>query len=145
MFLIELQIAFVGVIVSSLFAALGLILNYRALRRSNRIAVSSRLAELCNLLSDEMKALSELRLLFMRQLEQSEKHNVSSETAQKNLAEVENRQSVISGQIETVTQCFDDLDGVDPAEVDAMICKAILEKGVHEHAIDYARRGKLAR
>jgi len=80
---IETKIALLGLFITSVLAVIGLFLNYVAMRRSNRIAVSTKLAEASKLLSDELVAVCRATKLLGNDLKEAEKHPESEARSNK--------------------------------------------------------------
>jgi len=80
---IETQIALFGLCITSVFSVAGLFLNFLALRQSNRLAISSKLAEASQILSDELVSVSRAKQLLKSELVEAEKHPDSVDKAKK--------------------------------------------------------------
>ena len=81
--MIDIDARTVAAFGSSLFAAIGLLLNFSVMRRNNRIAVSSKLTELSKLLSDELVARVEMHRLIVKELEEAKTYPDQAVAAQK--------------------------------------------------------------
>jgi len=118
-------VAIIGILCSSTFAAIGLTFNFLATRRSNRIAVSTKLAELSKLLSDELMERVEMLKLLEKELKETAEYAVRSIAAPKITSLKEQieanlkRQDEIDGETEYLEKAFLDLDKVDVGGVDA--------------------------
>jgi hypothetical protein len=125
----ELIIAITGIGISSFIALVGLYLNYLALRQSNRIAVSTKLAEASKLLSDELIALVRSYQAYKAELKETEaRPDTSDDKVQKKIASLKllinnslKRQNEIDAETVEIQSMFSQLNKVDPGNVDAKI------------------------
>lgn len=125
----ELIIAITGIGISSFIALVGLYLNYLALRQSNRIAVSTKLAEASKLLSDELIALVRSYQAYKAELRDTEERpDTSDEKVQNKIASLKlliknslERQNEIDAETVEIQSMFSQLDKVNPGSVDAKI------------------------
>ena len=122
-------VAIIGIVCSSIFAACGLILNFIVTRRSNRIATSTKLAELSKLLSDELLHRVEMLRLLQNELKEAEEYPDQAVAAQKVASlkqQIETnleRQGEIDQETDYVENAFLNLDKVNIAGVDAQISR----------------------
>jgi len=123
-------VAIVGIAFSSIFAAIGLLLNFFAILRSNRIAVSTKLAELSKLLSDELVARVEMYVLLKRELREAQEYP-DPEIAAPKIEELKKsmevnlkRQAELDAETKYLEGAFLHLDKVDIGGVDAQIARS---------------------
>ncbi len=145
---IKTKIALIGIAISALFAAGGLILNFYAVRKNNRITVSTKLAEASKLLSDELVAKCRSWQLYRKELSEAEAHPESEERTNKiaslkkliddNLA----RQKEIDKETDELDGLFGELDRVDPGAVDKAICQSYRRQSHAKSSLDLAQRLK---
>lgn len=141
-------VAIIGIALSSIFAALGLFLNFLAVRKNNRIAVSTKLAELSKLLSDELVARVRMYQMLTAELNEAQAHPNTEEAApkiaalkqsiEKNLA----RQSKLDQETEKLEKAFLELDSVDVGGVDAEIARSYRFQRVATSTLGYAEQIK---
>jgi len=118
-------VAIIAIISSSTFAAIGLLLNFVALRRNNRIAVSTKLAELSKLITDELIDRVNMLKLCEAELEVAEAYPdkvVSAPKVESLKMQIEanlKRQNELDQEAEYLEKALSDLDNVDIAGVDA--------------------------
>lgn len=142
-------VAIVGVAFSSVFAAIGLLLNFFAIRRSNRIAVATKLAELSKLLSDELVARVEMYGLLKTELREAQEYP-HPEIAPKieglrNSMEVNlKRQAELDAETKYLEEAFLHLDKVDIGGVDAQIARSYRFHKIAESGLGFAEKLKHA-
>ncbi len=124
------KIALIGIAISSLLAVVGIYLNFSAVRKNNRIIVSTKLAEGYKLLSDELIALCRSYPMYKRDLKEAEAHP-ESEARTKKISVlntlIENnlkRQEEIDEHTQEIERLFSKLDKVDPGMIDAAISRS---------------------
>lgn len=140
-------IAILGIGASSLLAVIGLFLNYVALRRANRIAVSTRLAEASRLLSDELVA--SIRLHSLCETELREAENIHASTTgrseqkitglKQTISNCLSRQVQIDKETKQIEMMFLKLNAVDPGVVDAMIARSYRLQAKALGLLEYAK------
>lgn len=140
----------VGIAVSGIFAGLGLLFNYRAMRRNNRIAVSTKLAELSKLVSNELVARVEMYGLLKRELLEAKNYSDSDsataiqkiEGLQKSMDINLKRQAELDKETKYLEEAFQHLDGVDIGGVDARIARLYRFQKIAESGLGQAEKLK---
>lgn len=139
---IETRIALFGLCLTSVFAVVGLFLNFLALRQSNRLAISSKLAEASKILSDELVSVSRARQLLLSELKEAEKHPNSPDKARKVAAlsrlinEKTNRQQEIDHDQQVISTLFRSLENVSPAQIDEIISVSYSKQAIAKSSLD---------
>lgn len=141
-------IALIGISTSSILAITGLFLNLMAVRRNNRIAVSTRLAEASKLLTDELVALCQAYQMYGNELKEAETYP-ESEARTKKISGLNSlikknleRQNHIDEETNIISGLFNKLDSVDPGEVDAMISESYRMQSIAISSLEIAREIK---
>lgn len=147
--MIEVDARDVAAIGSSLFAAIGLLLNFRVMRRNNRIAVSSKLTELSKLLSDELVARVEMHRLIAKELEEAKAYPDHA-TAAKKVRSLEDlldknikRQNELDSETKYLEEAFLNLDKVNVGGLDAKIAQSYRTQRFAESTLTFAEKLKL--
>ena len=147
--MIDIDARTVAAVGSSLFAAIGLLLNFSVMRRNNRIAVSSKLTELSKLLSDELVARVEMHRLIVKELEEAKAYPDQAVAAQKvrSLEDLRdkniNRQNELDSETKYLEEAFLNLDKVDVGGLDAKIAQSYRTQRVAESTLSFSEKLKL--
>ncbi len=149
--MIELDVRTIALVGSSLFAAIGLLLNFSVTRRNNRIAVSSKLSELSKLLSDELVARVEMHSLLTNELEEAKAYPDQAVAAEKvrsleeSLRRNIKRQNDLDSETKYLEEAFLNLDKVDIGGLDAKIAQSYRTQRVAESTLSFSEKRKLQR
>ena len=140
-------VTIVGIAFSSIFAAIGLLLNFFAIRRSNRIAVATKLTELSKLLSDELVARVEMYGLLKRELREAQQYPnpeiAPKIEALKNSMEINlQRQAELDAETKYLEEAFLHLDRVDIGGVNAQIARSYRFQKIAESGLGLAEKLK---
>ena len=147
--MIELDARTIAVVCSSLFAAIGLLLNFSVTRRNNRIAVSSKLSELSKLLSVELVARVEMHSLLKKELEEAKAYPDQAVAAEKVRSLEESlhrnikRQNELDSETQYLEEAFLNLDKVNIGGLDAKIAQSYRTQRVAESTLSFAEKQKL--
>ncbi|MGZ8194665.1 MAG: hypothetical protein ACXWTH_03465 [Methylosarcina sp.] len=147
--MIEIDIRTVTLVCSSLFAGIALLLNFRVARRSNRIAVSSKLTELSKLLSDELVARVEMHRLLEKELKEAKSYPDQAIAAEKvrslqeSLERNIKRQNELDSETDYLEKAFLNLDKVDIGGLDAKIARSYRMQRIAESTLSFAEKLKL--
>lgn len=145
---LELIIAIAGIGISSVIAIIGLFQNALAVRKSNRIAISTKLVEGSKLLSDELTARCRSYQLYLAELKEAEAHPVSEARTKKiaNLKQLieqsEQRQKEIDKHLDQIQELFKKLDTVEPGILDAAIARSYGQQVLARSSLDMAKELK---
>lgn len=141
-------VTIVGIAFSSILATIGLLLNFKAMRRNNRIAVSTKLAELSKLLSDELVTRVEMYGLMKKELEDAQSYP-DTEIAAPKIAKLQElieanlkRQSELDAKTKYLEDAFLNLDKVDVGGVDAQIARSYRFQRIAESGLGLAKQLK---
>lgn len=143
-------VAIVGIAFSSLFAAIGLLLNFFAILRSNRIAVATKLAELSKLLSDELVARVEMYGLLKMELREAQEYPdpviaaPKIEGLKKSMEVNLKRQAELDAETKYLEEAFLRLDNVDIGGIDAQIARSYRFHKIAESGLGLAEKLKHA-
>jgi len=147
---IHTKVTIIGITFSSLFAAIGLLLNFCAIRRSNRIAVATKLAELSKLLSDELVAREEMYVMLERELREAQRYpdpeiaTPKIEGLRKSMEINLKRQAELDVETKYLEEAFLHLDKVDIGGVDAQIARSYKFHKIAESGLGRAEKLKRA-
>lgn len=146
--MIEIDTRTILLAASSIFAGIGLLLNFNAARRSNRIAVSSKLADLSKLLSDELVARGEMHSLISKELKEAKEYPDKSkaegkiqqlqELLEKNLK----RQKELDSETEYLEEAFVNIDKVNVGGLDAKIAQSYRMQAISKSTLSFAEKKK---
>jgi hypothetical protein len=145
---IDIDVKTLAVVCSSLFAAVGLLLNFRVTRRNNRIAVSTKLAELSRLISYDLIARVQMHRLLVKELEEAKAHPDQTiaagkiDSLEKSLSQSRSRQSELDAETDYLDEAFMTLDKVDVGRLDAKIAQSYRAQRLAESILDYAKEKK---
>lgn len=144
----ETKIALLGISVSALFAAVGLILNFLAVRKNNRITVSTKLVEASKLLSNELMALVHSYKMYKSELQSAQAHPDSGVRTTK-IANLEKliednlaRQKENDKLTDQIDSFFHDLDGVDPGAIDKAISFSYRKQSLALSSLEFSKEVK---
>lgn len=147
--MIDIYIRTIALVCSSLFAGFALILNFTVSRRSNRIAVSSKLTELSKLLSDELIAIVNMKRLIENELKEAKKYPNQS-VAEKKIQSLEDslernmkRQDEIDHETKYLEEAFLNLDKVNIGGLDAKISRSYRMNRIAESSLILAEKLKI--
>jgi len=138
-------VTIVGIALSSIIATIGLVLNARAIQRSNRIAASTKLAELSKLLSDELVVRVEMYGLLKSELREAEEYpdpeiaNPKIEALKKSMEINLKRQSKLDEETKYLEEALHHLDKVDIGGIDAQIARSYRFHKIAESGLGQAK------
>ncbi len=142
-----IDIRTVTLVCSILFAGIALLLNFGVARRSNRIAVSSKLTELSKLLSDELVARVEMHSLLEKELKEAKSYPDQAIAAEKvrflqeSLERNIKRQNELDSETDYLEKAFLNLDKVDIGGLDAKIARSYRMQRIAESTLTGLTQG----
>lgn len=148
---VETKIALIGLCITSIFAVIGLFLNFLALRQNNKIAVSTKLAEASKILSDELVAVCSTAKLIEKELKEAETYPDSEQKVQKiaGLKDLLNkklaRQKEIDLQQDEISMLFKNLSKISPGQADEAISISYSARALSKSSHDLVKEIKNGR
>jgi len=145
---LESAISLFGIATGSIIAIIGLFQNASAMRRHNKIAISTKLVEASKLLSDELVARCRSYQLYINELADTEKHPDTDEKSKKIAglkSLIENnlkRQEEIDCHTKEVHEMFSNLDKLDPGKLDAGIARSYRQQSLAASSLDLVKEIK---
>lgn len=141
--MIEIDPRTIAIVGSSVFAGIALLLNFSVVRRSNRIAVSTKLTELSKLLSDELVARVKMHRHLERELKDAKNYPDQAVAAKKirslneSLERNVTRQNELDTETDYLEEAFSNLDKVDIGGLDAKISRSYRMQRIAESALSF--------
>ncbi|MHB9102266.1 MAG: hypothetical protein ACYC2E_12210, partial [Sulfuricella sp.] len=135
-------------VISSIFAAIGLLLNFYAILKSNRIATATKLTELSKLLSDELVARVEMYQILKRELREAQEYSDPEiaapkiEALNKSMEINLKRQAELDVETKYLEEAFLHLGKVDIGGVDAQITRSYRFHKIAESGLGLAEKLK---
>ncbi len=145
---VESTIAIAGITISSVIAIIGLFQNAIAVRKSNRIAISTKLVEASKLLTDELTARCRSYQLYLVALKEADAYPESEAKTKKieNLRQLigksELRQKEIDEHLDQIQKLFRELDTVEPGILDSAIARSYGQQVLAASSLDMVKELK---
>ena len=145
---LETAITLFGIATGSVIAIVGLFQNAAAMKRHNRISISTKLVEASKLLNDELVSRCRSYQLYLNELAEAEKHP-DSEAKTKKVAGLQSliegslaRQKELDQHIAEVQGMFANLDKIDPGRLDASIALSYQHQTLAASSLDLVKEIK---
>ncbi|MEK6662378.1 MAG: hypothetical protein AABY73_00800 [Pseudomonadota bacterium] len=145
---LETAITLFGIVTGSVIAIVGLFQNAAAMKRHNRISISTKLVEASKLLNDELVSRCRSYQLYLNELAEAEKHP-GSEVKTKKIAGLQSliegslaRQKELDQHIAEVQGMFANLDKIDPGRLDASIALSYQHQTLATSSLDLVKEIK---
>ena len=141
-------IAISGIAISSIIAIVGLFLNASAIRKNNRIAISTKLVEGSKLLGDELTSRCKSYQLYLAELKATEDYpdsdakNKKVERLHELIEKSEQRQKEIDGHLDEIQELFTKLDTVEPGILDSAISRSYGQQTLAASSLDLTKELK---
>jgi chaperonin cofactor prefoldin len=142
------KIAIIGIAISSIIAIIGLFQNAAAIRKNNRIAISTKLVEGSKLLHDELNSKCRSYQLYLSELKAAEAHPHSDaktkkiESLQDLIQKSIQRQEEIDGHLDEIQELFTKLDTVEPGILDSAIARSYGQQTLAASSLDLVKEIK---
>lgn len=145
---LESSIAIISIVISATLAIVALLQNASAVRKSNRIAMSTKLVEASKLLSDELTASCRSYQLYITEMKEAEARPDSDVKKKKvnNLRELihhsERRQKELDDHLKEIQELFKKLDSVDTGILDSAISRSYGNQKLAASSLELAKELK---
>lgn len=145
---LETAISLFGIATGSVIAIIGLFQNAAAMKRHNRISISTKLVDASKLLNDELVSRCRSHRLYLNELAEAEKHP-DSEAKTNKVAGLQflikgslARQNELDQHIAEVQGMFANLDKIDPGKLDASIALSYQHQALAASSLGHVKEIK---